>query len=289
MSHMRPMSHEITFHPVAGSLGAEVEGVDLGRPLSPEQVDTIQRGLSDFLVLFFRDQEIGPEQQVAFTRHFGPPHRTPFIETMDEYPDVIEIIKEADEKSRFVFGGGWHSDFSFLERPPFVTCLHAKEVPDFGGDTLWANMILAYEQLPEAMREQIDGRVALHSGERAYSPQMQALQDLLENMKVVNTEEALVLQEHPLVRTDPKTGRKGLFISPVYTVGIKGMPQDEATELLDRLNRHALSEPFTCRFRWRKGSMALWDNRFTQHYALNDYAGKRRHMHRTTCQGERPI
>ncbi len=283
------MSTDIGFRPVAGSLGAEVEGLDLRKPLSRDEEALVKQGLSDYLVLFFRDQEIGPEEQVAFTRLFGPPHRTPFIETMEAHPDVIEIVKEADEKSRFVFGGGWHSDFSFMEHPPFVTCLHAKEVPDFGGDTLWANMILAYEELPEAMRDQLEGLVALHSGERAYSPKMQGLQDLLENMKVVNSDEALVVQEHPLVRTDPRTGRRGLFVSPVYTVGIKDMPQEEADALLDRLNRHALSEPFTCRFRWRKGSMALWDNRFTQHYALNDYLGKRRHMHRTTCAGERPV
>ena len=208
---------------------------------------------------------------------------------MSGHPDVIEIIKEPDEKSRFVFGGGWHSDFSFQQQPPYVTCLRAEEVPDFGGDTLWANMIVAYETLPDALREQADHLTALHSGERAYSPKMQNLQNLLENMTIRNTEEAEAVQLHPLVREQPETGRRGLFISPVYTVGIEGMPEDEALAFLEGLNKHALHEANTCRFRWRSGSVALWDNRFTQHYALNDYAGKRRHMYRTTAQGEVPV
>jgi taurine dioxygenase len=150
-------------------------------------------------------------------------------------------------------------------------------------------MILAYEQLPDAMKQRIEGLRGLHSGERAYSPKMQALQDLLENMNVTNTEEAEIVRAHPLVRVQPETGRRGLFVNPVYTVGIEGMPRDEADALLAELHQHALREPFTCRFRWRKGSLAIWDNRFTQHYALNDYRGKRRRMHRTTAMGEAPV
>jgi taurine dioxygenase len=275
-------------HPVAGSLGAEIEGIDLSQPLSETLFQQIETTLAEHLVLFFRDQNLEPEEQIAFTRHFGPPSPTPFIKTMAGYPEVIEVVKEADEKSAFVFGGGWHSDFSFLERPPYVTCSYAKEVPAYGGDTLFANMILAYERLSDDLKDRIDGLVALHSGERAYSPKMQPLQDLLENMQVENTNEALVPQDHPLVRTHPKTGKRGLYINPVYTIGIKDMEHEAAIQLLDELNRHALSELFTCRFRWRKGSLAIWDNRFTQHYALGDYAGKRRHMYRTTSMGERP-
>jgi len=275
--------------PITGSIGAEVEGVDLAHEPTDEQFGQIENALHQHLVLFFRDQHFDPTSQVAFSHRFGPPSPTPFIGTLPEHPEVIEVRKEGDEKSRFVFGGGWHSDFSFLERPPYVTCLYAREVPDFGGDTLWANMILAYESLPEEMRTKLDGLEVLHSGERAYSSKMQALQDLLENMVVANTDEALEVTTHPLVREHPVTGRRGLFISPVYSIGIKGMPDAEAQDLLAELNRHALSEVFTCRFRWRKGSVALWDNRFTQHYALNDYPGKRRLMHRTTAMGEVPL
>jgi taurine dioxygenase len=240
-------------------------------------------------VLFFRDQKPSLDQQVAFTRRFGPRAPTPFIKTMPDHPEVIEIIKEANEKSRFVFGGGWHSDFSFQKQPAYVTCLRAEEVPDYGGDTLYANMIAAYATLPESVRKQVDGMTALHSGDRSYSPKMQRLQDLLENMTVENTDEAEVLQTHPLVRVHPESGRRGLFISPVYTVGIQGMPMAEATAFLEGLNKHALQEANTCRFRWRDDSIAIWDNRFTQHYALSDYAEKRRHMFRTTAQGEVPI
>jgi taurine dioxygenase len=275
--------------PITGSIGAEIEGVDLSQPLTDECFAEIRAAIVEHLVLFFRDQEPSLAQQVAFTRRFGPRAATPFIGTMAENPDVIEIIKEANEKSRFVFGGGWHSDFSFQKQPPYVTCLRAAEVPEYGGDTLYANMIQAYETLPEPLRERVDGMTALHSGERAYSPKMQNMQDLLENMTVHNTEEAEVLQAHPLVRVHPESGRRGLFISPVYTVGIEGMANDEATAFLDGLNKHALHEANTCRFRWRKNSIAIWDNRFTQHYALNDYAGKRRHMYRTTAEGEIPV
>ena len=280
---------QIVISPVAGSLGAEVEGVDLARPLDDETFGEIHAALMEHLVLFFRDQAIGPEEQLAFTRRFGPEGETPFIETLPDHPGVIDVRKEPGEKSGFVFGGAWHSDYSFQERPPLVTCLHAKEVPDFGGDTLWANMILAYEQLPDATKQRIAGLRALHSGERAYSPKMQALQDLLEHMNVTNTEEAEIVRSHPVVRIQPETGRKGLFVNPVYTIGIEGMPDEEAQLLLKELNEHALQEPFTCRFRWRTGSLAIWDNRFTQHYALSDYRGKRRHMHRTTAMGEVPI
>jgi len=275
--------------PVTGVIGAEIEGVDLSASLTDAVFEKIRAALTEHLVLFFRDQNPSLEQQIAFTQRFGPPARTPFIETMPDHPEVIEVIKEPDEKSRFVFGGGWHSDFSFQKQPPYVTCLRAEEVPDFGGDTLWANMIHAYETLPDAVRKRADTLVALHSGERAYSPKMQNLQNLLENMTVRNTEEAEVVQPHPLVREQPETGRRGLFISPVYTVGIEGMSEDEALTFLEGLNKHALHEANTCRFRWRKGSVALWDNRFTQHFALNDYPGKRRHMFRTTAQGEIPI
>lgn len=280
---------EVRILPIAGSLGAEVEGVDLSKPLGEAAFDAIHAALMQHLVLVFRDQNLDPNSQVAFTRRFGPPGETPFIGTLPEHPEVIEVLKEADEKSGFVFGGAWHSDFSFQERPPLVTCLHAKEVPDFGGDTLYANMILAWDELPDDLKRRIQGLRALHSGERAYSPKMQALQNLLEHMKVTNSEEAEVVRAHPLVRVQPETGRKGLFVNPVYTVGIEGMAQGEADALLQKLNAHALREPFTCRVRWRPGTFVIWDNRFTQHYALNDYRGKRRRMHRTTAMGEVPV
>lgn len=285
---MSARTSSIGVYPIAGSLGAEIEGLDLRAPLSDEAFAEVQRALDQYLVIFFRDQDISREQQVSFTRRFGPACPTPFIETMSDHPEVIEIIKESDEKSRFVFGGGWHSDFSFQKQPPYITCLRAAEVPAFGGDTVYANMISAHESLPDALKNAIKGRIGLHSGERAYSPKMQALQDLLENMSVVNDAEAEIVQSHPLVRVHPKTGLSGLFINPVYTIGIEGMPDDEAQDLLQELNRYALAEPNTCRFRWRNDSIAVWDNRFTQHYALNDYPGKRRHMFRTTAGGEVP-
>ena len=275
--------------PIAGSLGAEIEGVDLSKPLDDETFELIHDALMQHLVLIFRDQPLDANAQVAFTRRFGPPAEAPFIEPLAEHPEVIEVLKDENEKSGFVFGGAWHSDFSFQERPPMITCLHGKEIPDFGGDTLYANMILAYEELPDDLKQRIAGLRALHSGERAYSPRMQAVQNLLENMKVTNTEEAEVVRAQPLVRVQPETGRKGLFINPVYTVGIEGMPDDEANALLEVLQAHALREPFTCRLRWRPNTLAIWDNRFTQHFALNDYRGKRRRMHRTTAMGEVPV
>jgi len=275
--------------PVTGTIGADIEGVDLSQNVSAKVFAQIRAALVEHLVIFFRDQDISLDQQAALTRRFGPPANTPFIETMSENSEVIEIVKEADEKTRFVFGGAWHSDFSFQKQPPYVTFLRAKEVPAFGGDTLYANMINAYETLPDALRDKVDNMVGLHSGDRAYSPKMQGLQDLLENMQVNNTEEAQVVQRHPLVRVHPESGRRGLFVNPVYSVGIEGMSAEEGEAFIDGLNKHALHEANTCRFRWRENSIAIWDNRFTQHYALNDYAGKRRHMYRTTAAGEAPV
>lgn len=275
--------------PVTGSIGAEIEGINLAQSISDELFDEIRQALTEHLVLFFRNQRLEPNTQIAFTNRFGAPCPTPFVKTMDGYPEIIEVVKEADEKSRYVFGNAWHSDYSFLKQPPYVSCLHAKEVPDYGGDTLFANMILAYETLSHEMKQQLAGLVALHSAKRAYAPDAQTLQDRLENMTVKNTAAALAVIEHPLVRTQVETGRKGLFVNPIYTVGIKEMNPKEADALLEKLYKHALREIFTCRFRWQNRSVALWDNRFVQHNAMGDYLGKRRYMHRTTALGEVPV
>lgn len=283
----RAYSH-IAVSPIAGALGAEISGVDL-RALSDESFDEIHTALLDHGVIFFRDQDLSLDDQEAFTVKFGPYGEDPFIEGMEGRPHVLRLVKEADEKSPFVFGGAWHSDWSFFAEPPMATFLYAKDVPPYGGDTLYASMTLAYDLLSDEMKRVLESLTAVHSARRGYGPNARATQDQLEHMNIKTGEEALARQEHPLVRTHPETGRKSLYINPVYTVGIKGMDQEEADAILNFLYAHARHEAFTCRFRWQVGSLAVWDNRCTMHQPLSDFLGFRREMYRTTAAGDRPF
>lgn len=280
----------IELAPVAGALGAEIHGVDLADPLNDATVAEIRRALVDHQVIFFRDQSLGPEQQVALTARFGAVARMPYIEALPGHPDIIAVLKEPEERNISTFGGTWHSDFSFLQEPPMGTLLYALEVPDHGGDTLWADMYGAYESLSEGLRRFLDPLVAIHSGApygRANAP----AQDLAVSRSVRMSRgnpEADAETEHPVVRLHPDSGRRALFVNPVYTLRFKGMTAEESRPLLEYLYAQATRPELTCRFRWRKHSLAFWDNRCTLHLAINDYDGRRRLLHRTTVAGERP-
>jgi taurine dioxygenase len=285
------MSYQsIEVRPIAGSLGAEIHGVDLARPLSNSATDELRRAFVEHLVLFFRDQRLTPEEQLAFTRLFGPICRVPYVKHMDEYPDIIAVLKEADERKISTFGNAWHSDFSFLESPPGGSVLYAREVPSHGGDTIWANMYEAYDALSASMRRMLDGLYAMHSG-RPYG--VAGVPKDLRTSRSIGIErdnpEADLETAQPVVRVHPESGRKALFVNAIYTVRFKDMTEAESRPLLEFLYQHATRPEFTCRFRWRKGSLALWDNRATLHYAVNDYDGERRLMHRTTFAAERPV
>jgi taurine dioxygenase len=285
------MSYQaIKVRPIAGALGAELHGVDLSGRLSNSVADELRRALVEHLVVFFRDQELTPEQHLAVSRLFGPLCRVPYVKHMDEYPDIIAVLKEADERGISTFGNAWHSDFSFLDEPPMGSVLHAIEVPSHGGDTLWANLYDAYDTLSPGMKRLLDPLRAMHSG-RPYG--QGGIPKDMRTSRSIGIErgrpEADREVAHPVVRVHPESGRKALFVNSIYTVRFENMSETESRPLLDYLFQHCTRPEFTCRFRWAPRSLAIWDNRCTLHYAVNDYDGARRLMHRTTIAGERPV
>lgn len=271
--------------PISAALGAEIRGLDVGGPLSDETVAELRRAFNEHQVLFFRHQQMSPVQQIAFGRRFGELGTHPYVDANPEHPEIIDIVTEPDD--RVNFGGGWHTDVTFLPEPDLGSILYAVELPPVGGDTLFASQLAAYDALSDTMKGVLDGLVGIHSagpqyGGAGYSRQSSA-------MTTTGEDDAAASQvEHPVVRTHPETGRKALYVNPAFTVGIKGMRPAESKALLNFLYRHATAESFTCRFRWEPGSVAMWDNRSVQHYALHDYRGHRRRMRRITIRGDRP-
>jgi taurine dioxygenase len=274
----------ITVEPVSGTVGAVVRDVDLAGPLDDGTIAEIRAAFLEHHVLFFDDQDLGPEDQMRFGRRFGELDTHPFVDGMASYPEVIEIITEPDD--RLNFGGGWHSDVTFLEEPDMGSILYAVDVPPFGGDTLFADQHAAYEALSDTMKGLLDGLVAKHSAGPQYAEGGYSTR--AKSMRTKPMPHADRVVRHPLVRTHPETGRKALYVNRAFTVGIEGMRPDESGALLGFLFDHAVREPFTCRFRWSPGSVAMWDNRSVQHYALFDYRGHRRQMRRITVKGDRP-
>ncbi len=279
----------ITVQPHAGACGAVIGGVDLRSDLDDDVVAEIRRALLDHGVIFFRDQSLTPRQQVAFSRRFGPYSPVPFIEPVADHPEVIAVVREPSERQGFAFGGLWHSDFSFLAEPPTGSILHAIEVPPYGADTIWANQYLALSTLSPGLRATLRGLRGVHSAVNAYSPKMQGIHDQFVGMTVRTSTDAERTQVHPVVRVHAETGKEVLFVNAQYTVGLDGWWPHEAKPLLDHLARHSTQESFTCRWQWRAGDVAFWDNRCVQHMALADVSGHRRYMHRTTVAGEAPI
>jgi taurine dioxygenase len=274
---------------VAGACGAVVDGVDCSTDLEADVVAAIRQAVLDHQVVFFRGQHLSPEQQVAFSRRFGPFSPVPFIEPVADHPEVIAVVREASEAQGFTFGSLWHSDFSFLPEPPFGSILHALEVPPVGGDTIWANQYLAFETLSAGMQSMLGGLVGLHSAVNAYSPKMQPIHDSFEGMTVHTSDEANTVERHPLVRRHAETGRCALYANAQYTVGLDGFAPHEAKPILDLLAAHSTRPELTVRWRWEVGDIAFWDNRCLQHMAMADSTGHRRAMHRTTVAGERPV
>ena len=279
---MRNYRH-IEVKPISGALGAEIAGVDMARDLDDEVVAEVRHALLDHLVIFLRNQKATPQQHLAFARRFGEPIEYPQLKGLPEAPMITPVIKL--EHERHYFGGIWHSDTTYLAEPPMGSMLLAREVPPYGGDTMFANQYLAYEALSDGLRKTLDGLVGVSSSAKADVTRTR--EDALKQAGAGATPKTLQA-EHPIVRTHPETGRKALYTSDAHTACIKGWTEAESLPLLRFLWQHQVRPEFTCRFRWEAGSLAFWDNRSAMHNPINDYHGFRRVMHRITLAGDKP-
>ena len=273
----------IRMQPLSAALGAEISGVDLSSPLDDTLVAELRHAFLAHLVIFLRDQSLTPEQFLGFARTMGEPSEYPMVKGLDGYPEITEVIKKEDE--RVNFGGVWHSDTTYLERPPMGTMLLAREVPPVGGDTLFANMILAYESLSPGLRCLLDGLTAINTSDKDMAAATRA--DRIRE-RPGEAGDSVNTAEHPIVRTHPETGRKALYVNPGHTVRIAGFSEEESAPILEYLYAQQIRPEFTCRFRWRRGTLAIWDNRCCMHYPHNDYAGETRAMQRVIIEGETP-
>lgn len=273
----------ITVTKIAGAIGAEIGGVDLRRELPDETIAEIHLAWNAHVVIFFRDQELTNAQYLAFAERIGKPVEYPFIRGIEGFPVITPVVKL--ENDRINFGGIWHSDTTYLQEPPMGTFLIAREVPPQGGDTLFSNQYLAYESLSEGLKQTLSTLTGISSSAKA--DVSKSREDRMANSPAARANEVLEA-EHPVVRTHPETGRRALYINVGHTLRFKDWTVDESAPLLNYLHQHQIKPEFTCRFQWRTGSLALWDNRAALHYPLNDYHGYRRIMHRITLQGDRP-
>jgi alpha-ketoglutarate-dependent taurine dioxygenase len=285
MTAQKPAYQHITVAPLTGALGAEIGGVDLARPLSDGALAEIRRAFVENLVIVFRDQDLTPEQHKAFARHFGDLHINDFFPRVEGHDDVQLIVKEPDDVKNV--GEVWHSDVTYKKCPALGSLLYAREVPPYGGDTMFANMYLAYETLSPGMRALLRGLTAQHSAAENFAKRAADARDSAAGFRYSeNAEQDAV---HPAIRTHPESGRDALYVNSSFTKGFAGLTREESAPILGFLFGHLSRPEFTCRLRWRAGTLAFWDNRCAQHFAINDYHGHRRHMNRVTVLGDEPF
>ena len=268
---------EVRRHP--GGCGAEVLGVDL-RHLSEDDMAVLRAAYAEHGVIFFRDQGLTEDDHIAFARRWGEIDINKFFPHIDGYPEIAAVRKEREQKTNI--GGGWHTDHSYDQIPAMGSILVARVLPASGGDTLFANMYAAYESLDDETRQQIDGLRAVHSNAHVFGSK--SYYNNPERKEFAN-DDAVSKAVHPVVITHPLSGRKSLYVNPGFTTRFDGMSPDDSRPLLHKLFAHAMQPQFQCRFVWRPGSIAFWDNRATWHFALNDYHGEERLMHRITVAG----
>jgi taurine dioxygenase len=273
---------------ITGRIGATITGVDLKEPIGDNLAEALKDALAEHQVLVFPDQNLDLPAQKRLTAAFGPMIGDDYITPMEGEPHVIRVLKEAGDKGG-TFGGDWHSDLSFLPEPPAGSVLNGVEIPSHGGDTLWVSQMAAWETLPEPLKAALDGRDAIHVG-KPYGVKWAPPAGTRSNVSMKRGDpKADEERRHPAVFTHPRTGRRGLFLNPTYTVRLDGMSEAESRPLLEQVQRHTLRPEFQMRLRWRPGMVAVWDNFQTQHYAVNDYFGHRRLMYRTTFGGPPPV
>lgn len=273
---------------ITGALGAEVEGVDLSTDFDEEIMAELRAALREYLVLFFHDQHLTPEQQIAFGRRWGELYIHPLVAGMDDHPEMLELRKTPENKKNA--GGNWHSDQMYSERPAMATILYAKTIPSAGGDTLFSNQYLGYETLSPGMQRMLGGLRAVSYGDHARGHEGKPRSEYyaqFTGMKTRDPGDFRIVSAHPLVRVHPETGRRALYIGS-HVQHFEDMTEEESRPLMDYLMAHCTRPEFTCRLRWRERSLAIWDNRCTQHIAMNDYPTETRIMHRITLCGDTP-
>jgi taurine dioxygenase len=270
---------QLDIRPISPLIGAEIAGLDLSRPLGDAVIAEVRRALNTHHVIFFRDQDLTPDRQADFARQFGVvTEGHPVISAIDENPEVLAIDGREDRAS------WWHTDVTFLQAPAFGSILYMLTAPEIGGDTTWASLQDAYDRLAEPVRAMCDTLIAIH-----FDPWFAADVDARGGYEWQGVHhEKLLPALHPVVRTHPENGRNGLFVNPQFTQTILGLSKNESSAILEMLYRHCQQPELTCRFRWRPGSVAFWDNRATLHYALDDYGDAPRVAHRVTLEGDVP-
>jgi len=267
--------------PLTGGLGAEIFGVDITHP---DVFDEIFAAFAKYSVIVLRGQTVNPEGHLAFARRFGKINVNRFFQAVEGHAEIAMVLKEKDQKE--AVGEGWHTDHSYDEAPAMGSILHALEMPPFGGDTLFVSMGAAYEALSPAMRAFLDGLWAIHSSRHAFGPSTRN-SEAAQSGRLGNAAAATQDARHPVVITHPISGRRGLYINPVFTTHIEGLLPSESDAVLAMLYDHCKQPEFQCRVRWQVGDITMWDNRATWHKAINDYHGFRRLMHRITVEGVR--
>lgn len=278
--------NRISVAPLAGVIGAEISGVDITN-VDQETYAEIHQAFLRHSVVFFRDQELTPETQMAFGRLFGPLNRHSYVKGLDDYPDVFRIVKEPTDAHHF--GNAWHTDLAYEEQPALGTILYGMDVPSAGGDTMFTSLYAAYDALSDGMKAMLADLRIVFTNANTYGKSAKRFKTgVAKDMTVEQAPEEKEVT-HPLVRTHPETGRRALYLSTTHFSRIDGMTKAESQPLLDQLSAYAVRPDFTCRFKWRPGSVAMWDNRCTMHYAVNDFPQARRIMQRVTLQGDTPF
>lgn len=272
----------ISFNPVAGALGAEVAGVDLRQPIDDAAFDTLEKGLLQYQVLFFRDQRIGPEHHRALARRFGEPVPHPAYPHVDGFEEINILESTPDKPSKI---DTWHTDMTFLEKPPLGSILRARLIPGHGGDTMFASLFAAHDSLSDRLQRYLDGLTALHSFAHGFRHSLAEPGGWDRLGEAVRANPPV---RHPVVRTHPKSGRRALFVNRLFTTHIEGLREAESDAVLQFLFAHLELPEQTCRFRWSEDSIAFWDNRATAHRPVNDFFPAPRRMERITIGGDRP-
>ena len=271
----------ILINPTSGSMGVEIHNVDLSKELSDSLFSEIRETFIEHGLIFFRDQELTPDDHLRFAKRWGEININRFFAKVEGYDQIAEVRKDADQKINI--GGAWHTDHSYDQIPAMGSILLAKETPKIGGDTLFANMYRAYETLSDGMKKTLEAMKACHSSRHVFGAHTGYSE--ASNQRIGNPELATQDAIHPVIITHPESKRKALYVNPEFTVNFEGWTVEESKPLLDYLAEHTTQHENTTRFQWKPGSIAFWDNRCTWHFALNDYPGETRLMHRITVEG----